>query len=74
MLQVLGAVGDHERTSMLLFCARLALPNRPEVETAEIEVLVTHPTLGKCPAIPHPHLSREDQKMLDWKVTGDPVF
>ena len=61
----------------LLFCARLALPialNTPEAETAEIEVLVIHPTLGKCPAIRIPIFPREDQKMLDWKVTGDLVF
>ena len=50
--------------------AHLAL-NTPEAETAEIEVLVTHPTLGKCPAIPHPYLSprrSEDARLeSDWR-------
>ena len=47
--------------------------NTPEPGTAEIEVLVGHPIHGKCPAIRIPIFPREDQRMLDWEVTGDLV-
>jgi len=47
--------------------------NSPEPGTAEIEVLVRHPVHGKCSAIRVPIFPREDQKMLDWEVTGDLV-
>jgi hypothetical protein len=47
--------------------------NTPEPGTAEIEVLVRHPVHGKCPAIRIPIFPRENQKMLDWDVTGDLV-
>jgi hypothetical protein len=55
------------------FCAKLGsstTPNSPEPETAEIELLVRHPVHGKCPAIRIPIFPLEDQRMLDWEVTG----
>ena len=50
------------------------LPPRPDgLDTSDLEVLVKHPVHGKCPAIRIPIFPREDQRMLDWEVTGDLV-
>jgi len=49
-------------------------PPRPDgLDTCELEVLVTHPVHGKCTPLRIPIFPREDQKMLDWEVTGDLV-
>ena len=34
---------------------------------------MTHPVHGKCTPLRIPIFPREDQKMLDWEVTGDLV-
>src|SRR5258705_2132883 len=47
-------------------------PDDPD--TNELEVLVTHPAHGKCPAVRIPIFPGKYQSMLDWQVTGDLVF
>jgi hypothetical protein len=51
------------------------IPPRPDgLDTTDLEVLVTHPVHGKCPAVRVPIFPGKEQSMLDWQVTGDLVF